>query len=115
MKKFYIIVLSTILIISTAFTASNTIGVDTDKQQVKVVYFYPNPATSFINFEYTQPLDKGYTLQLYIFIGKKVYETTVTGTKTTISLEGFYRGIYIFQLRDKSGKIKESGKFQIIK
>lgn len=115
MKKFYIIALCFVFITGSAFTISNGIGIDNDRQQVKVVYFYPNPASSFINFEYAKPLDKGYTLQLYNFIGKKVYEVAVSGSKTTIVLEGFYRGIYIFQLRDKSGRIIESGKFQIIK
>ncbi|MBX2930568.1 MAG: T9SS type A sorting domain-containing protein [Chitinophagaceae bacterium] len=115
MKKIYIIALSIIFITSTAFLAVDGNGVDTDVQPTKIVYFYPNPASSFINFEYTKPLEKGYTLQLYNFIGKKVYESVVSGSKTTITLEGFYRGIYIFQLRNKSGKIIESGKFQIVK
>ena len=27
----------------------------------------------------------------------------------------FYRGIYIFQLKDKNGKVVDSGKFQVSK
>lgn len=30
-------------------------------------------------------------------------------------LDGLYRGIYIFQLRDKYGKVIDSGKFQVVR
>ncbi len=39
----------------------------------------------------------------------------VTDQKITISLTDYYRGLYIFQLRDKQGNIIESGKFQVVK
>jgi len=32
-----------------------------------------------------------------------------------ITLSDLFRGIYIYQLRDRTGQILESGKFQIIK
>ena len=48
-------------------------------------------------------------------MGKKVYELTNTTQRISVSLTNFYRGIYIYQLRDKTGKIIESGKFQIVK
>lgn len=88
------------------------IGLDA---QVKVLKFYPNPAVSVINFEFLQSVEKGYTLQIYNFVGKKVSESSGLSVKTTISLTDFYRGVYIFQLRDKSGRIVESGKFQVVK
>ncbi|TDH27874.1 T9SS type A sorting domain-containing protein [Segetibacter sp. 3557_3] len=81
----------------------------------KVLKFYPNPAVSSINFEFQKTINKDYTLQVYNFVGKKVYEVTAVGQKTNISLTDFYRGVYIFQLRDKSGRIIESGKFQVAK
>ena len=79
----------------------------------KVLRFYPNPAVSSINFEFQKTIDKGYTLQVYNFVGKKVYEIASVGQKTNIPLSDFYRGVYIFQLRDKTGRIIESGKFQV--
>ncbi len=82
---------------------------------VKVLKFYPNPAASVINFEFQKSADKGYKLQIYNFVGKKVSETSSLNTKTSISLSDFYRGVYIYQLRDKTGRIVESGKFQVIK
>jgi hypothetical protein len=80
----------------------------------KVVKFYPNPAVSFINFEFQKDFNNNYTLYIYNFIGKKMLELKVNDEKMTVMLNGFYRGVYIFQLRDNSGNIVESGKFQVI-
>lgn len=91
--------------------ADNIIGTPT--VQAKVMRFYPNPATNFIYFEITKPIQKELTLQVYNFIGKKVYESHNISQKTTIPLSEFFRGVYIFQLRDKAGRIIESGKFQV--
>ncbi|MGN6530986.1 MAG: T9SS type A sorting domain-containing protein [Ginsengibacter sp.] len=82
---------------------------------VKTVKFYPNPATSFINFEFSKNYDQSYTLVIFNFIGKKIEDLKITDEKITVSLTDFYRGVYIFQLRDKEGNIIESGKFQVIK
>jgi len=83
--------------------------------QVKV-RFFPNPATTVINFEFKKANPETvYTLQVYSFIGKKVSETVVANNRTTLSLDNYFRGVYIFQLRDKAGRIVESGKFQVAK
>ena len=81
----------------------------------KTVKFYPNPASSFINFEFAENYNDSYTLVIFNFIGKKVEDFKVTDQKITVSLTDFYRGLYIFQLRDKQGNIVESGKFQVVK
>ncbi|MEO5648501.1 MAG: T9SS type A sorting domain-containing protein [Ginsengibacter sp.] len=82
---------------------------------VKTIRFYPNPAVSFINFEFEKNYDKSYTLFIYNFIGKKVVELKVSEQKITVPLTDFYRGVYIFQFRDKQGSVIESGKFQVAK
>ncbi len=82
---------------------------------VKTVKFYPNPAISFINFEFDDKYDNSYSLLIFNFLGKKIDEFKVTDKKITVSVDEYYRGIYIFQLRDKQGNIMESGKFQVIK
>lgn len=83
---------------------------------IKVAKVYPNPATSYINFEFDGPTnDEGYTLVIYSFIGKKIQDNKVNSKKVTISLTNFYRGIYIFQVVDKDGHVVESGKFQVVK
>jgi len=80
-----------------------------------IIRFYPNPATSFITFDFQKGYDKGYSIQVFSFLGKKMYEAANIGTRTTLNLGDFTRGIYIYQLRDKSGKLVESGKFQVSK
>jgi hypothetical protein len=48
-------------------------------------------------------------------MGKKVGETNAATQRIIFSLDGFYRGVYIFQLRDRYGKIIDSGKFQVVR
>ena len=79
------------------------------------VRFYPNPATSFITFDLQKDYGKNYSIQVFNFLGKKVYEFVATEQKTMVNLTDFFRGIYIFQLKDPNGKIVETGKFQVNK
>lgn len=84
--------------------------------QVKIVKFYPNPATSLINFEFPNEYNNNYVIQIYSFTGKKMAELPVSASKITVTLTNeYYRGLYIFHLTDKSGKLIEAGKFQVIK
>lgn len=78
-----------------------------------IMRFYPNPASSFVSFDFQKSYDRGYALQIYNFLGKKMYEAANIGQKTTINLNDFNRGIYIYQLYDRTGKLVESGKFQV--
>ncbi len=113
MKKL-IFIISLLLGITFTSFAQNKIDYD-QSIQAKLIKFYPNPATAVINFDYMRGHNKTYTLQIFNFMGKKVYELKNTPQQMNIDLDNFYRGIYIFQLRDKNGSIKESGKFQVIK
>ncbi len=79
------------------------------------IKFYPNPAVNFINFEFQKDYNKSYTLLIYNFMGKKMVELKPAEQKISVPLTEFYRGVYIFQLRDAKGNIVESGKFQVIK
>ena len=81
----------------------------------RIVKFYPNPATSFITFDLQKTIDKGCDIQVYNLLGKMVYEQKSIPPKTTINLNDYSRGVYIYQLRDHDGKILESGKFQVSK
>lgn len=80
-----------------------------------IVKFYPNPATSYIIFEIEKESGKTYSLQIFNFLGKKVKEVTDLNDKTTVNVTDLNRGLYIFQLRDQSGRIVESGRFQVNK
>ena len=111
MKIFY--VLSTILLLSLQSKSQDrNPGEDPTPAIVK---FYPNPATSIITFDFQRGYDKTYNLQIFNFIGKKVQEITNVSPKTIVNLNDFYRGIYIFQLKDKTGKVIDTGKFQVSK
>jgi hypothetical protein len=82
---------------------------------VKVVRFFPNPASSFINFEFKDITLSEYSFKIFNFIGKKVVEINNLTPRTVVNLNDFFRGVYIFQLTDRNGKIVESGKFQVVK
>lgn len=81
----------------------------------KLIKPYPIPATTAINFEFLYGYDKTFSLQIYNFMGKKVNEFSKIPPVMTVPLDDFYRGIYVYQLRDKDGKIIDSGKFQVVK
>jgi hypothetical protein len=80
-----------------------------------IVKLYPNPATSYITFDLQNGFQKGLSIQLWSFLGKKMYETQSVIEKTTIDLSEFTRGVYIYYLVDPSGKVIKTGKFQVSK
>ncbi len=115
MKKYYALLLLMFLMISGSAGIACPAGILPGDDQIKMVQFYPNPASSTIYFEFPHNLDKKYTLHIYNFIGKKVNELPVNASKISVPLDGYYRGLYVFQLRDRAGNIIESGKFQVLK
>lgn len=88
---------------------------DAFSYDVKIVKYYPNPATAFINFEFPPEIDRSYTLLIYSFVGKKIAEQPVDNSKIVINLNDYFRGIYVFQLKDRTGRVIETGRFQVIK
>ena len=79
-----------------------------------IVRFYPNPATSFITFDFQKAFEAGHSIQIYNFPqGKKVYEAKNMSQRTIINLSDYNRGVYIYQLHDVSGRMVASGKFQV--
>jgi hypothetical protein len=113
LKKIYYILIFTILFVSGSLAQNKT--VTAADPGVKFMRFYPNPAVSVINFEFQKGFDKYFTFQVFNFIGKKVLDLKTVTPKINIPLTDFYRGVYIYQLRDRSGKIIDSGKFQVVK
>jgi len=115
MRVFYFVLLMVLFSAAAAQAQNRPVGF-TDNSGQSTVHFYPNPATSFITFEdFTKKYDKNYSIQLFNFLGKKVYEFNLADQKNIVNLSDFFRGIYIYQLRDPNGKIVESGKFQVNK
>lgn len=84
--------------------------------QSKISRFYPNPATTVIHFEFDKSVDRTYSLHICNFLGKRMTRQYVTNSKISINLDDeYYRGLYIYQLRDAGNRIVESGKFQVVK
>jgi hypothetical protein len=111
MRIFYIMFIT---LLTTLQVKSQALPASSQEPDAKHVKFYPNPATSLITFDFLKETDKGYSFQIFNFLGKKVYEAPVNA-RTIVNLTDFTRGIYIFQLKDQNGKIAESGKFQVNK
>lgn len=108
MKKLYILLL-TVFISFSIFAAGNSFG-DDDK-----VRCYPNPASTVINFSFTGKYESGHTITIYNSIGKKVSEQSLISSRISVGLDGYFRGIYLYQLKDKAGKIIQTGRFQVSK
>lgn len=115
MKKIFYIFLFIVLFVSGSLAQNKPIVAGSTNPAMKIMRFYPNPAVSVINFEFQKGFDKSSSLQIFNFIGKKVLDLKTVTPKINITLTDFYRGVYIYQLRDKLGKIIDSGKFQVVK
>ena len=82
--------------------------------QDRIVKLYPNPATDYVVFDLQKSYRPGLTVQVYNgVLGKKVFESSNMPAKTTIDLKDYNRGVYVYHIIDPSGKIIESGKFQV--
>ena len=114
LKYLFIISIIAAGLIFTSF-AQNKSSVTAADQNAKIINYYPNPATSSINFELVRGYGKTFSIQLYNFMGKKVLDINKISPLTNLSLSSLYRGVYIFFLTDKNGIVVDSGKFQVIK
>ncbi len=83
--------------------------------QPSLVRFYPNPAVNFITFEIKEPVQRGTNIQVYSFLGRQVASIPVNAQRITVSLDNYFRGIYVFQVKSPSGKILDTNKFQVSK
>ena len=96
--------------------AQPRVGLTNGGTQTSILRFYPNPATTAITFDFQKSYDKGYSIQIYnAVLGRKMIEQTNVQEKTTIDLSNFTRGVYVYQLFDRTGKMVETGKFQVSK
>jgi len=88
---------------------------NTTTPSTRIVTCYPNPAISYINIDIQKISAKSLSILVFNFLGKKVADFNEINLHNRIDLTNFSRGIYIFQLKDPSGRVIESGKFQIEK
>jgi hypothetical protein len=121
MHKRNLIILIILYTITTSFVPGGNGFYDsffsaTATSNTKIVRIYPNPATTVINFEFDKSVESTNTIAIYSFYGKKMSEQRLSNNKVTFILDDNYtRGLYVFQLRDQTGKLIESGKFQVSK
>ena len=108
-------ILACILLMTTATAQTDRTPAGNAENVVKVVRFYPNPASSFINFEFKETRLTDFSFKIFNFIGKKVLEINNLTPRTVVNLNDYFRGVYIFQLTDRSGKVVECGKFLVVK
>jgi hypothetical protein len=112
MKNFTILLIMGFLFLGTAKAQSGRPTVP-QGSGFRIMKFFPNPASTYIHFEFQKDFDKTYILQIYNFLGKKVADLNQVTPRNQIDVSGFNRGIYIYQLKDLTGKVIDSGKFQV--
>jgi hypothetical protein len=106
-------ILSFVLLIGLQASAQNRSAIAANPGD-RIIKTYPNPAQTYVTFEIQAGQKSAYTLKVFnALLGKKMYETQNMPAKVTLNLNDFAMGIYIYQLVDGSGKIVESGKFQV--
>lgn len=108
-------ILSFILLIATYSQAQSARTSPLSETSDRIIKLYPNPATSYITFDLQKGYQKGMSVQIYSFLGKKMYEIPNASQKTSIDLTDFNRGLYMYHLLDANRKVVESGKFQVTK
>jgi len=113
LKKFLLIAI--ILLVSAANIQAQSKLSTPASTQGGILRFFPNPATTVISFDFQKGFDKGYSLQIYNVLGRKMIEQINITDHTTINLSDFSRGVYIYRLIDKTGQLAEMGKFQVSK
>ena len=83
------------------------------QDQQEKVKVYPNPAQSYITIDLQNNYQKGLTLVVYSFLGKKMYESQNAPEKTTLTLTDYNRGMYVYHITGPDGKVLFTGKFQV--
>ncbi|MDA3615836.1 T9SS type A sorting domain-containing protein [Polluticaenibacter yanchengensis] len=86
--------------------------VDNNEVAIKVK-FYPNPVASNLNIELTDALNKGYTLNVFSFLGRVVHTQSISNEKFLLNVSNFPVGIYLLQVKDNAGKVLSTSRFQV--
>ena len=113
MRILYILV--SIILLTTTQARSQVRGPISDPEHKVVRKFYPNPAVSYIIFEIDREPNATYRLEIFSFLGKLVKDIPDMVDHYNVNLSDLTRGLYTFQLRDQSGRITDSGIFQLNK
>ena len=110
--KFIPAILLVVLLASTGYSQKIPASVEAASEKSKV-HFFPNPASTTITFEFAVPIERGYSLQVYSFLGRQVATVAVVNNRVSVNVSDLMRGVYVFQLRDNNGRVIASNKFQV--
>jgi hypothetical protein len=103
-----------LIILSLTFGLAVSSFSQSRQPEIKVVKVFPNPATTYVNFDFDQSQDlTSHSLKVFNFIGKKIFETNLLTRRTVINLNDYFRGVYTYQLTDRNGYVIANGKFQV--
>jgi hypothetical protein len=72
---------------------------------------YPNPCTTQITFKYNTESAKH--ISVFDITGRQVTETTMENGSVSLNTSAYAKGIYLFQVNDKSGNMLDRGKFLV--
>jgi len=89
------------------FDAQNSTA-STQENNFEGFAFYPNPAQETINLSATRAIEN---VQIYSFLGQKVFETSPLQTNPSINISSFTSGMYMMQVRIDG----QSSTYKIIK
>ncbi|WP_071890968.1 T9SS type A sorting domain-containing protein [Flavisolibacter tropicus] len=112
-----LLLLATLIISLSVFSDAQSPRSTSPETAGPVLRFYPNPATTVINFDFQANYEKGCALAIYNFMGQEVYSAKNIASKTTVNLntDNFKRGLHFYRLYDASGKLLETNRFQVSK
>jgi len=105
-----ILLLATLPFLSNAQRALKAI--DNNEVAIKVK-FYPNPVANNLNIELTEALNKGYTLNVFSFLGRVVHTQSISNEKFLLNVTNLPVGIYLLQVKDNAGKVLSTNRFQV--
>ena len=86
-------------------------GITYPDNELNVVLF-PHPASDILNVSVAKP-ENGLTLLVYNLLGETVIQTEINGLRQQVDVSTLQKGMYLYQLKNENGQIKDSGKFQI--
>jgi hypothetical protein len=92
MKQIYFALLLTLIVTSASAQSYVTRDNNTATSRgpsIKILKVFPNPATTFVTFEFQRSYTAGLSLEIYNLPGKKVAAAGNVSTSTTIQLQNF--------------------------
>jgi hypothetical protein len=82
------------------------------KEEKNIFQIYPNPTKDFVIIDFENENFENLKVEFFDFNGKMIFQKEITSNKNNINLNGFSKGIYFYQISNKT-EILEKGKLMI--